>query len=347
MTDLQRTRENVERIVREVLSEHSATISERVRDRVLQEVGSEAMTTSGAAPTDLLNAAVATVQDATTQTDILKALLDGAAKFSARTGLLVVRGTTASGWQARGFDDNEAFKLVSADCTKGLCERVLRNRLPAAAAADEFDTGFVTRFGHPEAGNVVLLPLVIKEKVAAMVYADGGDKGEGGMDASALELLVRATGLWLEVLSFRKVAPGEHHATHDMPPAPAPAAPVAAAPVAAAPAATAHSTAGSIPIAAPPAPATPSNGEDEVRNKAKRFAKLLVEEIKLYNQSKVTEGKATKDLYDRLREDIDKSRATYDKRYGQTVKDTDYFTQELVRILADNDRSAFGANFRW
>ncbi len=346
MTDLQRTRENVERIVREVLSEHSAMISEHVRDRVLQELGSEATPAPGAAPTDLLNAAVATVQDSTTQTDILKALLDGAAKFSARTGLLVVRGTTASGWQARGFDDNEAFKLVSADCTKGLCERVLRNRVPAAAAADEFDTGFVTRFGHPEAGNVVLLPLVIKEKVAAMVYADGGDKGEGGMDASALELLVRATGLWLEVLSFRKVAPAEHHAAHEMPPAPAHAVSAAAAPVSA-PAAPVQSTAGAIPTAPPPIPVAPTNGEDEVRNKAKRFAKLLVEEIKLYNQSKVTEGKATKDLYDRLREDIDKSRATYDKRYGQTVKDTDYFTQELVRILADNDRSAFGANFRW
>jgi len=87
--------------------------------------------------------------------------------------------------------------------------------------------------------------------------------------------------------------------------------------------------------------------EDEVRNKAKRFAKLLVEEIKLYNQSKVSEGRSTKDLYDRLKDDIDKSRATYDKRYGQTVKDVDYFTQELVRILADNDRTVLGANFRW
>ena len=73
----------------------------------------------------------------------------------------------------------------------------------------------------------------------------------------------------------------------------------------------------------------------------------MVEEIKLYNQSKVNEGRSTRDLYDRLKDDIDKSRATYDKRYGQTVKDVDYFTQELVRILADNDRSVLGANFHW
>ncbi|HEU5403865.1 MAG TPA: hypothetical protein VFU86_21095, partial [Terriglobales bacterium] len=204
MTDLSRIREQVERIVREVVGEHSTAISESVRQRIA-DLKAEPEEAHGASPTDLLNAAVASVQDATSQTDILKALLDGATNFSQRAGLLVVRGTTATGWQARGFDDNEAFRHFSTDCNKGLCERVLHSRTPSAAAADEFDSSFVARFGHPADGNVVLLPLVIKEKVAAMVYADGGEKGTAGLNASALELLVRCTGLWLEVLSFRKV----------------------------------------------------------------------------------------------------------------------------------------------
>jgi hypothetical protein len=341
-------RENVERIVREVVEEHSSTIGEVVRKRLLEELAAQPGEAPGTSPTDLLNAAVASVQDATAQTDILKALLDGATKFSERAGLLVVRGTTATGWQGRGFDDNDSFKLFTADCTKGLCERVLQNRTPAAAAADEFDTNFVHRFGHPE-GNVVLLPLVIKEKVAAMIYADGGKKGSAGLDGSALELLVRCTGLWLEILSFRKLSPGEHHAAHEIAPAPAhaPVAKAASAPAVAAAAPVPQSAAGAIPVPPPPPPSNGASAEDEVRNKAKRFAKLLVEEIKLYNQSKVSEGRSTRDLYDRLKDDIDKSRATYDKRYGQTVKDVDYFTQELVRILADNDRSVLGANFRW
>lgn len=348
MTDLSRIREQVERIVREVVGEHSAAISESVRQRIA-DLKTETDEAHGTSPTELLNAAVASVQDATSQTDILKALLDGATNFSQRAGLLVVRGTTATGWQARGFDDNEAFRHFSTDCTRGLCERVLHSRVPSAAAADEFDPSFVTRFGHPADGNVVLLPLVIKEKVAAMVYADGGQKGTAGFNASALELLVRCTGLWLEVLSFRKVAPVDHHPAHEMPPAPAPA-PVAPKPAAepAPVAVAAAAPAGTIPVAPPPPPAAPaSNGEDEVRNKARRFAKLLVEEIKLYNQAKVNQGRATRDLYDRLKDDIDKSRATYEKRYGQTIPDVDYFTQELVRILGDNDRSIFGANFRW
>ena len=84
---------------------------------------------------------------------------------------------------------------------------------------------------------------------------------------------------------------------------------------------------------------------DEAHDRARRFAKLLVDEIKLYNQAKVAEGRSQGDLYSRLQEDIEKSRAAYQKRYGDSVKDVDYFTQELIRILADNDQSVMGAGF--
>jgi hypothetical protein len=95
-----------------------------------------------------------------------------------------------------------------------------------------------------------------------------------------------------------------------------------------------------VPVA-PPTPAMP----DPSHEKARRFAKLLVEEIKLYNQSKVAEGRARGDLYSRLHDDIEKSRSAYQKRYGESVRDVDYFTQELVRILADNNRAVMGAGF--
>ena len=85
----------------------------------------------------------------------------------------------------------------------------------------------------------------------------------------------------------------------------------------------------------------------DTHRKAQRFARLLVDEIKLYNQAKVAEGRKNKDLYDRLKEDIEKSRSTYRKRYGNTAAaDTDYFQVELVRSLAEDDISIMGANFR-
>jgi hypothetical protein len=85
----------------------------------------------------------------------------------------------------------------------------------------------------------------------------------------------------------------------------------------------------------------------DAHRKAQRFARLLVDEIKLYNQAKMMEGRKNKDLYDRLKEDIDKSRSTYQKRYGNTAAASgDYFNQEVIRSLAEDDVSLLGSNFK-
>ena len=89
------------------------------------------------------------------------------------------------------------------------------------------------------------------------------------------------------------------------------------------------------------------SSEVDVHKRAQRFARLLVDEIKLYNQAKVMEGRKNKDLYDRMKEDIDKSRTTYQKRYGNTAAGSaDYFSQELIRSLAEDDASLLGNNFK-
>ena len=91
----------------------------------------------------------------------------------------------------------------------------------------------------------------------------------------------------------------------------------------------------------------PSGEDGEIHRKAQRFARLLIDEIKLYNHAKVADGRKHRDLYDRLREDIEKSRATYQKRYGNSAAGAaDYFSQELIRSLAEDDVSLLGSNFR-
>jgi hypothetical protein len=88
--------------------------------------------------------------------------------------------------------------------------------------------------------------------------------------------------------------------------------------------------------------------EDEKRfhNEARRFARLLVSEIKLYNEQKVREGRDASDLYERLREDIDRSRQMYDKRVRPEVASRyDYFDHELVNMLAGGERDRLGADY--
>jgi hypothetical protein len=113
----------------------------------------------------------------------------------------------------------------------------------------------------------------------------------------------------------------------------------------------AHAASASVAASAPAAAADPfasmSPEDAETHRKAQRFARLLVDEIKLYNQAKVNEGRRNKDLYDRLKEDIEKSRSTYQKRYGATAAaNSDYFQKEVIRSLAEEDVSVMGANFK-
>jgi hypothetical protein len=82
---------------------------------------------------------------------------------------------------------------------------------------------------------------------------------------------------------------------------------------------------------------------DERREEARRFARLLVSEIKLYNERAVLEGREGGNLYQRLKEDIDRSRQMYDERIPEDVRNSsDFFREELVRILADGRPEALG-----
>jgi len=89
-----------------------------------------------------------------------------------------------------------------------------------------------------------------------------------------------------------------------------------------------------------------SEAEQKAHKDARRFAKLLVSDIELYNKAKLAEGRKNKDLYSRIRLDIDRSRLAFEQRFGKTVgKQFDYFHDELVRTLAGNDPSLLGPGY--
>jgi hypothetical protein len=90
-----------------------------------------------------------------------------------------------------------------------------------------------------------------------------------------------------------------------------------------------------------------SEDERRLHNDARRFARLLVSEIKLYNEQKVKEGREARDLYERLREAIDRSREMYDKRVQPPVAAKfDYFHYELVSTLAEGEAAKLGGSYQ-
>ncbi|MFB0519568.1 MAG: hypothetical protein ACETWC_09845, partial [Acidobacteriota bacterium] len=91
-----------------------------------------------------------------------------------------------------------------------------------------------------------------------------------------------------------------------------------------------------------PSPEAIAEEDWKIHEEAQRFARLLVSEIKLYNEVEVTLGRKNQDIYQRLKEDIERSRDTYNKRFPTLASTADYFHEQLVKILAEGDKSALG-----
>jgi hypothetical protein len=73
---------------------------------------------------------------------------------------------------------------------------------------------------------------------------------------------------------------------------------------------------------------------------ARRYAKLLVSEIKLYHEADVVSGRRDRDLATRLGGEIAHARVMYEQRVPPHVRQhADYFHDELLRTLADGDAS--------
>ena len=345
-----RVEEIVRSAVEQALERQLASLRETVVQDVLREIGPALKGEAGqvGSSSAALQKAISAIQAGTNQKEILRALLENTVLYSGRAALFVVKNGVASGWQGIAFSNNDAIKDFTLDLDCNLGARAMESRTSETGSAEDMDTRFTAKFGQPT-GEAGLLPLLLKDKVSALVYADSGTEG-GTFDAAALDVLVRATSAWLEVIAQRKQAQKDGTPEPEMhAAAPAVNDPFAAhAPMHSKPQAEpAPMAAMSAAAASGGSTSAPSAEDAEIRKKAQRFARLLIDEIKLYNHAKVSEGRKHKDLYDRLKEDIEKSRSTYQKRYGNTAAGAaDYFSQELIRSLAEDDVSLLGTNFR-
>jgi hypothetical protein len=85
------------------------------------------------------------------------------------------------------------------------------------------------------------------------------------------------------------------------------------------------------------------SGISDDEGSAKRYARLLVSEIKLYNEAAVRVGRENRDLLYRLRSEIERARRLYEERVpAGTGPQHAYFQQELVQNLADGDAALLG-----
>ena len=96
-------------------------------------------------------------------------------------------------------------------------------------------------------------------------------------------------------------------------------------------------------LGAPPTASAELEKSDPRHAAARKFARLAVSEIKLYQEAEVVAGRADHDLWSRLQADIDMCIATYERRVPEEVRlQFDHLYDELVRQLAEGDAAKMG-----
>ena len=349
----------------------------------------------------IVKAAISEIDEQDSQAGILKILVNRAASFAPRVAFFVIKGEQSIGWRARGFQgtvgDTAVHQMsfpIAADTSVGHAARS-RASWSGSSGSHSENHLILNRLGDEPPSRIVAVPLVVRSRTVAVLYADSADLDADAINLEAIETLVRVAGMAVELLVARaapavqpaapaEVAPEQSSYTPaaeygEITPVveeSAPAAEVVAveaqpeqvepapyvAEIEAAPVAPVEIAAELAPPVEAPAPATTprrrygadvelpvevaSDEERRLHNDARRFARLLVSEIKLYNEQKVADGRSHGDLYQRLREYIDRSREMYDKRVKPEVAQRyDYFHHELVATLAEGDEARLGSAY--
>ena len=331
---------------------------------------------------DRLKTSLAEIEKAASLSEALTYLVNEAALYMDRAAMFILKGTSAIGWYARGFDPPDLIKQVSVPMSGETIFRIVQNSRNSLRGHIMHSPGTAQALarlgGHPQ--GVLAVPLVLRDKLAAILYCDTTKEEVGASEAALIEMLVLFAGKSIDLLSFAPKAvaartssgstaeraaairaggdevrerAGVPQSAAPPPPPPPPA-------VVDEGSSTVMFRAGSQVPKAPPMPPLPppiaaaaaprpapaqamGPEEQKAHDDAKRFARLVVSEIKLYNESKVNDGRRQKNLYERLKEDIERGRQMYSDRVAANVREsTNYFYDELVRILAGGDPSALG-----
>lgn len=264
---------------------------------------------------------------ATSLTEVLDALALAAAREAARAAVVVLRADRIIGWKMSGFGSRDmqpkSVDLLASESgviglAVGSARAVNTRDGHGAGSGPGFETLPADRLG-------LAVPVVVGGRVVAVVYADsvthdGQERPVPSGWPEVIEVLARHAGRCLEALTTQRTS------------APPPRTPTTA------------SQGGHVAgPAAPPASGAMSQITDGVVDGAKRTARLLVSEIRLFHETAVHEGRRRGNLLERLAPEIEKARIAYNQRVPVGVRGTtDFFHQELVHTLAGGDATLLG-----
>ncbi|HUP42062.1 MAG TPA: hypothetical protein VM599_02510, partial [Thermoanaerobaculia bacterium] len=150
-----------------------------------------------------LRSAFAEVDRAASQAGVLEALLEASGRYATRSAILLLRDGGLTGWGARGFEAGpEAVRSVALAADGEPWSAVAAGG-PARTLAGARCAPLVSQLDSPLPAEGCAVPLVLRDRVAAILYADRPEAA-GRLDLAALQVLTYAAALALESLAFRQ-----------------------------------------------------------------------------------------------------------------------------------------------
>jgi hypothetical protein len=271
-----------------------------------------------------------------TPSEIFRALLEGTVVGAPRAAVFLMREGRWKGWSSIGYSHTaaQAQRQTTAPAEAGwlaalAAEEDMRWRSLGAGES-------VPDFGQPHAADAVGLPLRVGGKAVAILVAERR-AAEQPWSPAALAILCQAARLRLELdLAWRRLKShtGATASGGDAVPAAASRGASADVPVPAAPAAAPTEIAAWSGAAAGGAEPNPRIEE------ARRYARLVATDIRLYNEEAVAVGRRERDLTRRLGEQLQRGRDAFSQRFPDLGSDgMKLLDDAYVQVLAGGDAS--------
>ena len=325
----QRTREAAQQNARESV-EAAVASAQTDREVAVAKAVTEAravLKAAALATNERLVEAIHAIDRARSLSEILDTLASSAGREAPRVAILLVRGGQLRGWRFIGFGPafEAASQIEPSLHDAGLIAEAVRTG--AAVSSDTSGRRAAPPFAQlPDGREALAVPIPMGGQVVSVLYADQGpaddqSRASAIMWPDTLEVMARHSARCLEALTAFRTA----RVLTERPDV--------------SPATSSDRLDGGEPHPVGHAAEDP----EEAGESARRYARLLVSEIKLYHEAAVVAGQRERDLARRLGDEIARARVLYEQRVAAHLRQgTDYFDAELVRTLANGDASLLG-----
>ena len=284
--------------------------------------------------------------------EVFKTLLEGTRVAAPRASVFLVRQNELKGWGAVGYPPGAAGRQREyiGPVTEGWLGEILRSEPPLRSTDAE---KLVPGFGQPTPSECCGIAVRLKGRPIALIVIERIE-GELPWYPSILGILVRVAQLRLDLDLVRRklaaagaarptptaekrepaVSRGRVPETSPAPvaavPAETPARPVAeeATPVSVDASETVRASVAEVAAAAPEPTEKTASDENPQIEAARRYARLVATDIRLYNEESVVLGRRDGDLAERLQESLARGKETFQRRHGELGRDG-------LRILYD------------